>query len=116
MPTVKRTNDEWRALLADQRASGQSQEDWCAANGVNLFTLRDRASRLKRMDREAEPQPAQSEAVAASWLEIKREGVPALEKAGSIRIERGGFVITVDADFDAELLLAVLHVVNRVCC
>ena len=52
MQKSKRTVDEWRSLMAEQLASGQTQEEWCIANGVNLYTYRDRASRLRKMDSE----------------------------------------------------------------
>ena len=58
MSPKKRTNEEWRELLAEQRSSGQTQEQWCATNGINLYTLRDRGSRLRRLDREANLGPA----------------------------------------------------------
>ena len=32
----KRTKEEWRALLAEQKTSGQTQAEWCTANGANL--------------------------------------------------------------------------------
>jgi len=114
MPTVKRTNDEWRALLVDQRASGQSQEEWCAANGVNLYTLRDRSSRLKKMDGEPAPQTAQSKTATTNWVEVTPECLP--EGPTRIRIGCGGFTVTVTAGFDAELLAEVLRAVSRACC
>jgi hypothetical protein len=42
MLMVKRTTEEWRVLLAKQQSSGKTQAEWCAANGVNLNTFRDR--------------------------------------------------------------------------
>jgi len=44
--------NEWLRLIAEQEASEQTQEEWCLANGVNLYTYRDRASRLRKMDNE----------------------------------------------------------------
>ena len=112
MPTEKRTNEEWRGVLAEQRASGQSQREWCEANGVNLYTLRDRASRLKKMERESEPE--EPETGSAGWIEIKAER--AAEKAGGISISRGGWVITVGTSFDHEQPTDVLRAVSQVCC
>ena len=114
MPTVKRTNDDWRALLADQRASGQSQEAWCAANGINLYTLRDRSSRLKKMERAPEPQTIQPETVSVGWVDVTPEKLPS--EATGISVARGGFTITVKMGFDAELLTEVLRAVSRACC
>jgi len=124
MPTVKRTNDEWRALLAEQRTSGQTQEEWCAANGVNLYTLRDRASRLRKLDgqeqsahapaAEAGRRQKRAKAVSAVWMEVTPKELPA-ESAG-ISIEHESFTVTVTAGFDAELLTEVLRAVSRACC
>jgi len=114
MVTVKRTNDEWRVLLAEQRASGQSQEEWCAANGVNLYTLRDRASRLKKLERASDPDPEQPDSVSAGWMEITPERLPT--GTAGISIEREGFIVTVKSGFDADLLTDVLRAVNRACC
>ena len=126
MPTVKRTNEEWRALLMEQRASGQTQEEWCAANGVNLYTLRDRASRLRKRDGQGESvtapvatietaqRPKQPEAVSAVWMEVTPEKPPA--QAAGISIWCGGFAVTVKSSFDAELLTEVLRAVSRACC
>jgi cell division septation protein DedD len=76
MSVLKRTNDEWRVLLAEQKASGQTQEEWCKANGVNLYTLRDRASRLKKQDREAAGHASQHDSkISAGWVEIKPENI-----------------------------------------
>jgi len=112
MAAKKRTNDEWRALLAKQRASGQTQEEWCAANGINLYTLRDRASRLKRLDMELEQEEKQPEKISANWMEVRR--IP--EEGTDIHIEYGGFSIRVTAGFDPGLLTEVLRAVSLVCC
>jgi len=126
MPANKRTNDEWRALLADQRASGQTQEEWCAANSVNLYTLRDRSSRLRKLDGQGKsaiapvvakktarraPRP---EVASAVWMEVTPERAPG--ETTRISIEHGGFTVTVTAGFDAELLPEVLRAVSRACC
>jgi hypothetical protein len=114
MSTNKRTNEEWRALLAEQRASGQTQEEWCAAKGVNLYTFRDRSSRIKKMDGGPEFQTVQPKTVTAGWMEVTPERLP--EKAAGITIERDGWTVTVGTGFDAKLLTAALRAVSRACC
>jgi hypothetical protein len=113
---IKRTNEEWRALLSEQRASGQPQAKWCEANGVNLHTLRDRASRLKKMDKVLAPGAA-----SCGWLEVAPERPPEAEAptaagAACIRITRGEWAVTLAAGFDAEELAVVLRAVGRSCC
>jgi hypothetical protein len=115
MPKNKRTNEEWRALLVEQRASGQSQAEWCTANGINLYTLRDRASRLKKLDRELEPAYEQPETGSAGWMDVTPERLPAKQAAG-ISISRDGWMVTVETGFDAEQLTGVLRAVSLVCC
>ena len=119
MPAVKRTNDEWRVLLAEQRASGQTQPEWCEANGINLYTFRDRSSRLKKMYEAPAPEakaakPEQSETASAGWMDITPDKLP--EKDAGIIIERGGFAVAVKFGFNADLLTDVLRAVNRACC
>ena len=113
MASNKRTNEEWLALLAEQRASGQTQEAWCAANGINLYTLRDRSSRLKKMDSAPEAQTAQAKTVTVGWMEVT-PGKTA-ERSAGISIERDGWLVTVETGFDSELLIEVLRAVNRAC-
>jgi hypothetical protein len=113
MPKIKRTNEEWRGLLAAQRSSGQTQAEWCAANDVNLFTFRDRASRLKRLADEQITPAVQSETTPAGWLDVTPDKLPV--ESCCIRIERGGFTVTLKPGFSAEFLVDVLLVVKRVC-
>ena len=97
MPTVKRTNDEWRELLALQRRSGQTQAEWCAENGVNLYTLRDRSSRLKRLDNDTQSQAQLPVKTAVpDWIEIKPDG--RIIRGSAPRIRRRfspGFLINI---------------------
>jgi len=90
MPVVKRTMEEWRAVLAEQRASGQRQKEWCAANGVNLYTLRDRASQLKRQDREAAVLRDLRYAVSAGWVEVRPESLDETEELAALVTSPGG--------------------------
>lgn len=48
MGSVKRTNEEWVKLFEQQRMSGQTLKSWCAENNINLSTMSDRISRLKK--------------------------------------------------------------------
>ena len=113
MPKINRTKEEWRMLLAEQHASGQTQEAWCLANGVNLYTLRKQSSRLKRMEKETKPE-ARRKAGSTGWIEVKTETLP--NHTSGISIAHGGFTVTVTAGFSDELLTGVLRAVSRACC
>ena len=114
MTTKKRSEREWRQLLEEQRDSGESQAEWCKEKGINLNTFRDRSSRLKSTVKKERPQAAGTETSTVEWVEIKPEREPATTPG--IKIEHGGFSITVNPGFDSELLTDVLLTVSRVCC
>jgi hypothetical protein len=82
---ARRTNEEWRVLLAEQRASGQTQKEWCLSKGISLYTLRDRASRIKRIDREKAACQSGSETVPAGWAEVRPEKAPCARNPSSSR-------------------------------
>jgi hypothetical protein len=123
MTNGKRTNDDWRKLLAEQRASGMSQEHWCAAKGINLNTMRDRASRLNKQDRETKLQETPPEVATAVWAKI----VPDVSEVGdkyrnseresscNIRIGCGKFTVYISTGFDNEALVEVLRAVSLAC-
>ena len=114
MTATRRTDEEWQELIEKQAASGQSQAAWCAAHGINQYTLRDRARRLRRKEEVPVPKPVESEQESAGWMEVSVKQIQ--EKPAGICIEHGGFSVRVTAGFDEELLTEVLRAVSRVCC
>jgi len=76
---VKRTTEEWRVLLSRQQTSGLTQAEWCAVNGVNLNTFRDRTCRIKRQDRNTGSRTDQRDAAKVSWIGVKPESLIEIE-------------------------------------
>jgi len=137
MAVIKRTTEEWRSLLAEQQSSGQTQEEWCVAKGVNLYTMRDRARRIRRQDEKA---ASHAGLQSVDWLEVNPKTLMAAEAVGipvsgvaschepvstaapsekksiDIRVTRGEWTIIVSAGFELKLLADVLRVVRQVCC
>jgi len=112
-----RTNEEWRLIITDQRKSGQPQAKWCAENGINLHTMRDRASRLNRLEKETADRPRQTEAAKGKWVDVTPEKHPEKDNAtDAISIKCGEYEITVRAGFDANQLTELLWAVRRSCC
>ena len=70
MSTIRRTNDEWRVLLAKQKASGQTQKEWCLANDINLHTMKDRAYRLRRLDNKPRTRTNTQNKSPVAWMEV----------------------------------------------
>jgi len=104
--------------MDDQRASGLSQAKWCAANGINIYTFRDRARRLNKADRGLKPQTGQPTTAPTVWMELIPDRIlgRVTEKPACISVERGGFTVTVNTGFDAGLLTEVLRAVSQACC
>jgi hypothetical protein len=116
MKKARRTDDEWRVLLSEQRASGQTQEEWCATKGINLNTMKDRGYRLNRIDKELKikPQHKKPKATATGWLEVKAEC--SSTHTADICIAYGGFTVTVTAGYDTASLTEALRAVSLACC
>ena len=66
MTKKTRTTEEWQAIIAEQEASGQEQAKWCKEHDINLYTYRDRASRLRKTARI-------QETLSGSWVKIEPE-------------------------------------------
>ena len=58
MSVTRRTNQEWLALYEQQRASGMTVKDWCAAKGIKLPTMADRITHLRKLGLIREPKPS----------------------------------------------------------
>jgi len=130
MQKSKRTVDEWRSLMAEQLASGQTQEEWCIANGVNLYTYRDRASRLRKMDSEGitgkamfsqvnlRKKDKQIRAAASSdsgWIEVKQSKsevsyieATTVTNADGLIIEAGKIKITATVEYPEDKIVIIL--------
>jgi hypothetical protein len=114
MPRKYRTMPEWRELITKCESSGQTQKDWCISNGVNLYTYRDRANRLRKADglgmttmfKKTEPSGKQNSSVAkhqttdihdVKWATVKPNQIlPDSEEERRNRITSDGSHITVE--------------------
>lgn len=112
MANANRTEEEWRLLVAEQQASGQTQVAWCAEQGINYHTLIDRARRLRKQER---TQGATTP--VSNWVEAKATGQSevALEVVGRLIIKVGAIQITADAEYPANKLAAVCRELVRSC-
>jgi hypothetical protein len=109
----RRTNEQWRRILAACEASGLTQEQWREEHNVNINTLRDRATRLHRLDERAEELLAERR---SGWVEVKNEEPPPDNIAtGALTIEFDGFRLTADALYPAASLAALLRELARPC-
>jgi hypothetical protein len=137
MSKKKRTVSEWRQLMAEQMESGQTQEDWCIANGVNLYTYRDRMSRIKKLDdegsnretlfkqsdgrvrNEAKVNALPNSTEQTTWVEVALDEARQPEQItiynGKLVIEAGMLRMTADASFPMAALASLLREVMAPC-
>ena len=137
--TAKRTNEDWLKLVSEQRSSGLTIEAWCSENSVNLHTMADRISRLRKAGLIKEPKPAggrhcerrtktelreweRSENV--KWVEVSEEASEAntaeteaeAEPApAGIQVEIGQFKIAVEAEFSEAVFMQVCRALAAIC-
>jgi hypothetical protein len=99
-------------IAGAMRSKRPDAKEWCIENGVNLYTFRDRLSRLRRLDERGEAgeplfaaensrkKPKISEPVQ-TWAQVE-QSEPIIETAAPIVVEIGTARILVDPGFDAE--------------
>jgi len=102
---INRTKEEWAALIARQRSSGQSVKVWCAANGVNYHTFVDRASRNR----------SESKQLSPGWVEVREDPAPAKTSKSEIEVKTGAFTIAVPEDFNEAGFKRVCKVLTTLC-
>ena len=102
---------EWAARIAEYRASGQSVNEWCAANGVKPGRLWYRLRRERNQEK-----ADKASRMGPVWLQATVTS-PAPEEQADARllIHIGEAVVEVKAGFDAELLSRVVRVLSTAC-
>lgn len=119
---TKRTEAEWRDLVEQYITSGLPQEQWCKQNGVNVYTLRDRLNKLKKVMVPAMPdtmknfkQHQEPDAEPISWLPITQSN--SMESAKPVRLEVtiGDFTILVPPVFHRDMFSEVCKALMSLC-
>ena len=117
MVTIKRTAAEWRALITEQKASGQPQGEWCETHGVNLYTFRDRVSRLNKDDScsgwvEVKSETSRDTDITTERAKTFQSSQSSERKSSKIVIEIGTLRITAEATFPMTVLASLLREVT----
>ena len=117
MAIKRRTNDEWRKMIAEQEKSGQTQEEWCISKGVNLYTMRDRARRLRKMDNQEKNKRVKtpSSEIPPEWVEVKTRIQKSKEHGPQIYIEIGIIKISANSEYPPENIAEILKRMSISC-
>ena len=117
MAQKKRTNEDWRKIIAEQRNSGQRQDEWCASNGINLHTMRDRISRLNKIDTKEKSKCKSKTPTEAppKWVKVKTRTQKSKEHEPKIYIEIGTIKISASNDYPPENIAEILKRLNISC-
>jgi lambda repressor-like predicted transcriptional regulator len=103
----KRNADEWKALIADLKASGKTQAQWCREKGVNESSLYSAMCRLSGKRRTIANKAKKQTVGDVKFVEVAK---PASSGSvhGSVRITSGSMALSADADYPAEKLLLIV--------
>ena len=85
---------EWAAQIEAQQESGQTVQQWCAENGINVKTYYHRLRRVREQCMDSVPSIV---------------SVPHLQQSRDIHIEKNGVEISLPADIPSETLIALVH-------
>ena len=85
---------EWSAQIEAQQASGQTVQQWCAENGINLKTYYYRLRKVREQFLNSSPA-------------IVPLNMP--QQSADIRIEKNGLQITLPANISPDTLLALVQ-------
>lgn len=66
---IRRSADDWRSILDQQRGSGLSQAAFCAREGIALSTF---ARWKQRLNGEAAPDSRDDDAPGTDWIDLSR--------------------------------------------
>lgn len=97
--------EQWRARVAEYRASGLSAVEWCKANDQKPHLLWHWIREF-----EAKETPAQE---CSKWLPIQVTDHSTPESSLSVRVGQAN--ITVSPGFDQALLLDVVRALSSLC-
>jgi len=119
MGVVKRTNKEWAELIRQQQTSGLTMKSWCMQNGINLYTMADRVTRMRKEGIIKEPKPNRGgKPKKQGWIEItaSRETENDCEpKAKGIQVSMGKFTITIPDNFNETVFAKICKELMKLC-
>lgn len=116
MEAQKRTDEEWRKLLALQEKSGLTQRAWCGANGINYGTFTAVIKRLRKkvaMGIHA----AERKNLVGKWIELQgqKDCLKPTSRTGGIEVRIGKFHIVLQDTFSEEAFKRICRTLCELC-
>ena len=115
----KRSEAEWQELATNYEASGKRQTEWCKLNGINVYTFRDRLSRLRKSQGKPRVKellsvtPGVKEVQPTKWVNVT-PNPDRSEIKSEIKIIISGHEVMVANDFDELTLIAVCRALTKI--
>jgi len=104
---MEKPKNDWPAIIAAYKTSGQNQNAWCRANNVNLNNLR------YWLQKEKKAAPAVKK--TCQWLELEVP-VPQTAAAGQrLTIRIGQANLEINPGFDSQFLTDVIRAIIAAC-
>ena len=113
---IRRTHSDWGKLAEEYYSSGESQDQFCKKHTLNLYTFRDRLSKMRKVAILSDTQESETvELEVAKWMEVIPKAVSPATTAEELRIGIGKFAITVPHDFDEASFIRVCKALMSLC-
>lgn len=106
---------QWAQDMADQKASGLKQKEWCKVHGINLNTYQYRCKRVRRVLRDSIQERDDSNEIIPMCADTpepvfaKVNLVAPQAQTSGIRIQTDAALIDIAPDAQTEQICAVLE-------
>ena len=108
----KRSLSEWSEEIDAQEASGETQQEWCAARNININTYRDRKSTIKAQAKKEASKETPSESMG--WMTVNVAKASS-QSSKMPQVKIGSFIILPEADFCETTFIRICKALKTLC-
>ncbi len=103
---MRKTQDNWREMVAGYHASGQNQKEWSAKNGISIHTLKYWLKKEKAVTVPKE---------TCQWLPLNISDSETTTGNQTLTLKIGQVFIEVKPGFNPQLLTDVIKTLVTLC-
>jgi transposase-like protein len=107
MREMRKSRNDWRAIVMAYKTSGQTQSQWCQANNVNLNNLRY----WLQKDKPTVTTPEKS----CQWLTLEVDAPEATIHNQQLTLQIGPVCLRVNPGFNPQFLIEVVKAIIAAC-